>query len=110
MLHLKVSSLQLELSDLQSRYDDLLRVKERAEARYRADYKKWKDFKVWLFDSNKKFKETRKAMTGEDKKAHDVGQAAKNARKFEETGLPHAGGSQDASGMIGAYINVVVTN
>jgi hypothetical protein len=110
MLHLKLSSIQLELSDLQSRYDDLLRVKERAEARYRADYKKWKDFKVWLFDSNKKFKESRKGITGEDKRVLDVGQATENARKLEETGLPRAGGSNDTTGVIGAYIDLIKTN
>lgn len=47
-LLLKVSSLQAELSHLQHRYDALLAAKERAAARYKADYKKWRDFKLWL--------------------------------------------------------------
>lgn len=47
-LLLKVSSLQAELSHLQRRYDALLASKERAASRYKADYKKWRDFKLWL--------------------------------------------------------------
>jgi len=30
--------------------DSLLDVKERAAARYKVDYKKWRTFKTWLFD------------------------------------------------------------
>lgn len=40
-----VLSLQLELNDLQARYDSLLEAKEKAAARYKNDYKKWRDFK-----------------------------------------------------------------
>jgi hypothetical protein len=108
VLHFKVSSIQLELSDLQSRYDDLLRVKERAEARYRSDYKKWKEFKVWLFDSNKKHKLAGKGMGREDKRVHDIGQIMKNVKKFEQTGLPSAGGDGHESGALWAYADFLI--
>lgn len=95
LLHLKLSSIQIELADLQSRYDDLLRVKERAETRYRSDYKKWKDFKVWLFDSNKKFKDSRRDMTGEGKRV---------------LGLPRAGSAKDGTGVIIARVDLLITD
>jgi hypothetical protein len=53
-LKLKVSTLEVELSHLKNRYDALLHAKEKAAARYQADYKKWKEFKVWLFNKNKR--------------------------------------------------------
>ena len=42
------------LQILSQKYDALLEAKERAEKKYKEDYKKWKAFKVWLFDRNKK--------------------------------------------------------
>lgn len=47
-----VSSLQTQLAELQSRYDRLSEAKAKAGARHRADYKKWKDFKDWLYKSS----------------------------------------------------------
>jgi len=45
-------ALQTQLTDLQSRYDRLSEAKAKAAARHRADYKKWKDFKDWLYKSS----------------------------------------------------------
>lgn len=41
--------LSQEMSQLQSRYDALSEVKERAAERYKNDYQKWRKFKNWLF-------------------------------------------------------------
>ena len=51
-LQTTISSLQTQLADLQSRYDRLSEAKAKAAARHRADYKKWKDFKDWLYKSS----------------------------------------------------------
>ena len=51
-LQITISSLQTQLSELQSRYDRLSEAKAKAAARHRADYKKWKDFKDWLYKSS----------------------------------------------------------
>lgn len=47
-----ISSLKTQLAELQSRYDRLSEAKAKAAARHRADYKKWKDFKDWLYKSS----------------------------------------------------------
>lgn len=47
-----MASLQTQLVELQSRYDRLSEVKAKAAARHRADYKKWKEFKDWLYQSS----------------------------------------------------------
>ena len=51
-LQTTISSLQTQLVDLQSRYHRLSEAKAKAASRHRADYKKWKDFKDWLYQSN----------------------------------------------------------
>lgn len=48
-LRSQVANLQAELDSLRARYDTLLEAKTRAAERYKADYKKWRDFKRWLF-------------------------------------------------------------
>jgi hypothetical protein len=61
-LLLKISSLQAELTHLQRRYDALLASKERAASRYKADYKKWRAFKLWLCKSSSCDKEIRSRL------------------------------------------------
>ena len=51
-LQATISSLQTQVAELQSRYDRLSEAKAKAAARHRADYKKWKDFKDWLYKSS----------------------------------------------------------
>ena len=41
--------LSQEMAQLQSRYDAISEVKERAAERYKVDYQKWRKFKNWLF-------------------------------------------------------------
>lgn len=48
-LRAQVTSLQEELDSLRDRYDTLLEAKNRAAERYKADYKKWREFRHWLF-------------------------------------------------------------
>lgn len=48
-LHAQIAYLQAELDSLRERYDTLLEAKNRAAEHYKADFKKWRDFKRWLF-------------------------------------------------------------
>jgi len=62
-----VTSLRLELNDLQHRYDSLLEAKENAAARYKKDYKKWRDFKKEFHeqltrDNTRGFRSVRQSM------------------------------------------------
>ncbi|KAG6816605.1 hypothetical protein H0H87_004697 [Tephrocybe sp. NHM501043] len=44
------NKLEQELAQLQGRFDALLDVKERAAKRYKSDYAKWKEVKIWFFE------------------------------------------------------------
>ena len=44
--------LELQLSELQKRYDNLLDTYERAAEKYKSDYTKWMAFKAWLFSDD----------------------------------------------------------
>lgn len=48
-LRAQIAHLQAELDSLRARYDTLLEAKNRAAEHYKADFKKWRDFKRWLF-------------------------------------------------------------
>lgn len=41
--------LELHLSELQKRYDDMRDTFERATEKHKSDYEKWMAFKAWLF-------------------------------------------------------------
>jgi hypothetical protein len=45
-------ALELQLSELQKRYDNLLDTYERAGEKYKSDYTKWMGFKAWLFSDD----------------------------------------------------------
>ncbi|KAH9929070.1 DNA repair protein endonuclease SAE2/CtIP C-terminus-domain-containing protein [Epithele typhae] len=68
-----------ELAALQDKYACLLRAKEAAEKKHAEDYKRWKEFKQWLFDEKMKILERpskrRKFSHGED----DEGDGKTNA-------------------------------
>ena len=49
-LQTSISSLQMQLAELQSRYERLSEAEAEAAARHRTDYKKWKEFKDWLYE------------------------------------------------------------
>ena len=73
LLSMKVTQLETELSQLKARYDELLSTKEAADARYKADYIKWKNFKQWLFNENKSKRSVRRAIQRvQEKEAKEV--------------------------------------
>lgn len=79
------TSLQLELKDLRRRYDSLLEAKEKAAARYKSDYKKWRDFK----------REIHEQLTRDSKNEYNSGRfSAKRKRCNEDTMEPHCTLSQ----------------
>ncbi|KAG0706430.1 DNA repair protein endonuclease SAE2/CtIP C-terminus-domain-containing protein [Suillus ampliporus] len=85
-LLLKISSLQVELSYLQRRYDALLATKERAAARYRADYKKWRAFKHWLCESSDGGKEVHHLLKDSNYDTYRRASGINKRRKFDEIG------------------------
>ncbi|EGO19713.1 hypothetical protein SERLADRAFT_402397 [Serpula lacrymans var. lacrymans S7.9] len=79
-LQTQVSSLQFELSELQRRYDALLEAKERAAARYKLDYKKWRDFKRLMYADDKEDRARRPLDAHKDSRVHG------KRKRFEEMG------------------------
>ncbi|KAG5644445.1 hypothetical protein DXG03_008540 [Asterophora parasitica] len=66
------SALQSKLTNLQTQYDALLDVKERAAARYKVDYAKWKRFHDWVFtDDVENTYAERKEMTEEEQEREE---------------------------------------
>ena len=100
-LRSQIASLQEELDSLRDRYDTLLEAKNRAAERYKADYKKWRDFKRWLFrdaetddhdNLDKTFLKSDELLV-----AHTRSSALGKRKQFEEFGpnLQHAGREDD---------------
>ncbi|KAG1754158.1 DNA repair protein endonuclease SAE2/CtIP C-terminus-domain-containing protein [Suillus lakei] len=85
-LLLKISSLQAELSHLQHRYDALLATKERAAARYKTDYKKWRVIKHWLCESSDCSKEVHPLLKDSNYDTYRGVSGIDKRRKFEEIG------------------------
>ncbi|KAF8623257.1 hypothetical protein AX17_007503 [Amanita inopinata Kibby_2008] len=75
-------SLQVELSELKKRYDKLSDKIERAKERYKSDYKKWREFKKWLFTED----DVDKKENGRSKKCSHSSVVRKK-RKLREMGL-----------------------
>ena len=46
----ELASLKLDLNELRHRYDALLETKKKAAAMYKADYKRWGEYKKWVRD------------------------------------------------------------
>ncbi|KAL5534273.1 hypothetical protein ACEPAG_735 [Sanghuangporus baumii] len=49
----ETSSLRAQLDSLSHKYDSLVVTKESAERKYKEDYRKWRQFKTWLFNKSK---------------------------------------------------------
>lgn len=64
---------QLELVELQHRYDALLDAKEKAAARYKKDYKKWREYKRQMYEviQDKKKQGHRRARSSAKRKKQD---------------------------------------
>ena len=51
---------------LSQKYDALKAAKESAEKKYKEDYKRWKQFKTWLFNKSKHAKALRAQLAKEN--------------------------------------------
>ncbi|KAL5495299.1 hypothetical protein ACEPAI_762 [Sanghuangporus weigelae] len=49
----ETSRLRAQLDSLSYKYDSLVAAKESAESKYKEDYRKWRQFKFWLFNKSK---------------------------------------------------------
>lgn len=77
-----------EIKVLQERYDTLKAVKERAAERYKADYKKWRDFSKWIFAENDQHRKHRneRGISKEEKKRRDLASIMRKRQKMIELG------------------------
>ncbi|KAH7889889.1 DNA repair protein endonuclease SAE2/CtIP C-terminus-domain-containing protein [Phlebopus sp. FC_14] len=82
----QIASLQAELECLRGRYDALLEAKNRAATRYKADYKKWRDFKRWLLEDMKRDDEVRVLLKEGDLDAYERASTLGKRKKFEVMG------------------------
>lgn len=81
-----------EISQLQSRYDAMSDVKERAAERYKTDYQKWRKFKNWLFadsEEGSKGKEGQE-LSAEEKKRRRNNNVMIGKKLVMESGLDYA--------------------
>ena len=105
----QVQRLSLELAELQSRYDALVKVHEQSTEEYRTRYTKWRDFKRWLFDEevyNKdRSKERQILETPEEKEKRKRQQYAKILKKRQmllKVGPDSLGIESDGEFVVGA--------
>lgn len=78
-------TLSSQVEQLQSRYDALSEVKERAAARYKLDYSKWRSVKNWMF--NDKTDGAGKDLSEEERKQREYAQVMKKKELLMELGL-----------------------
>lgn len=82
----QVQKLQAELGSLRSRYDDLRKTSDRAAERYKSDYRKWKNFKQWLFEDFARDDEVYKALRSGEFQAYPRASILGKRKQFEEIG------------------------
>ncbi|KAF8840972.1 hypothetical protein BDN67DRAFT_996455 [Paxillus ammoniavirescens] len=89
----QITSLQGELDSLRALYDTLLETNNRAAARYKVDYKKWRDFKRWLMDDFRKDDEVKLLLEEGEMDAYKRASTLGKRRQFEVQGpkLEHSG-------------------
>lgn len=77
-----------ELKHINERYDALKAVKERAAERYKADFKKWREFSKWLFAENEVHRKRRNevGISKEEKKRRDLASIMRKREKMIELG------------------------
>ncbi|PBK80097.1 hypothetical protein ARMGADRAFT_1003290 [Armillaria gallica] len=78
--------LAAQLKALQSRYDELLDKKQRAAAKYKRDYNKWRDFKAFLFDTECKAKCKMEAEKDNEFRRNVFKRLSGNGKMLEEMG------------------------
>ncbi len=77
-----------ELKGINERYDALKAVKERAAERYKADFKKWREFSKWLFAEDDEHRKRRNeaGISKEEKKRRDLASVMRKRQKMIEIG------------------------
>jgi hypothetical protein len=96
-LRTQISNLQAELDSLSARYDTLLEAKNRAAERYKADYKKWRDFKRWMFRDAETDDHDKPFLKSDELVAYTRASALGKRKQFEEfrPNLQHTGWDDD---------------
>ena len=82
----QITNLQAELDLLRARYDTLLEAKNRAAERYKADYKKWRDFKKWLFRDIDADDQVKPFLKSDEFAAYTKASALGKRKQFEDLG------------------------
>jgi hypothetical protein len=79
-----------EMSQLQSRYDAISEVKERAAERFKTDYQKWRKFKNWLFTDEEAKGSDGQELSAEEKKRRRNKNVLMKKKLVMELGLDYA--------------------
>jgi len=76
------------LKGINERYDALRANKERAAERYKADFKKWREFNKWLFaeDDEHRKRRTEAGILKEERKRRDLASVMRKRQKMIEIG------------------------
>ena len=82
----QIANLQAELDSLRARYDTLLEANNRAAERYKTDYKKWRDFKRWLFQEAETDDHAKSSLKGGELVAYTRASALGKRKQLEEFG------------------------
>ncbi|KIL00659.1 hypothetical protein PAXRUDRAFT_821457 [Paxillus rubicundulus Ve08.2h10] len=82
----QITSLQGELNSLRALYDTLLETNNRAAARYKVDYKKWRDFKRWLMNDFRKDDEVKLLLKEGEMDAYKRASTLGKRKQFEVQG------------------------
>ncbi|KAG6335218.1 hypothetical protein ID866_3863 [Astraeus odoratus] len=82
----QVTRLQTELDCLRNRYEELREAKDRAAERYKADYKKWKHFKLWLDGDLKRDDEVHQTLKPDELGAYKRASTLGKRKQFEMIG------------------------
>lgn len=85
-LRSQVANLRTELDDLRARYDTLYEAHNRAGERYKADYKKWREFKQWLFKDADKDEHVHSSLKPDELRAYAKASVLGKRKQFEECG------------------------
>jgi hypothetical protein len=88
------------LKQLQDRYDSLKTFKERATERYKADFKKWREFSKWLFAEDDEHHKRRNepGISKEEKKRRDTESIMRKRMNMIEMGPDLAREPDDSEG------------
>jgi len=84
--------LSQEIAQLQSRYDAMSDVKERAAERYKTDYQKWRKFKDWIFmdEGETAKRKDGQEVSAEEKKRRRTKNVMKKKKLVMELGTDYA--------------------